>query len=53
MMALKVRSPEALRTALRQALAANGPVLIEVPVGEMPAPWKFFQLPRNRPVRAG
>lgn len=48
MTALKARSPEALRTALRQALAVKGPVLIEVPVGEMPSPWKFFQLPRNR-----
>ncbi|MCC7347407.1 MAG: hypothetical protein IT538_08415 [Variibacter sp.] len=51
--AVRARSPEALRAALRQALAAPGPVLIEVPVGEMPNPWPFFQLPRNRPPKAG
>jgi hypothetical protein len=27
-------------------------VLIEVPIGETPAPWKFIQLPRARPRKA-
>jgi hypothetical protein len=27
-------------------------VLIEVPMGETPAPWKFMQLPRVRPRKA-
>ena len=29
--------------------AGRGPVVIEVPIGETPAPWKFVQLPRVRP----
>jgi acetolactate synthase-1/2/3 large subunit len=31
--------PDALRTELREALRADRPALIEVPVGEMPDPW--------------
>ena len=45
----RVRSPEALRGALRRGLAArDGPVVIEVPVGEMPSPWEFIHMPRVR-----
>ena len=33
------------------ALKEPGPVLIEVPIGETPAPWEFIQLPRVRPSR--
>jgi acetolactate synthase-1/2/3 large subunit len=45
----RVRSPEALRAALRRGFAErNGPSVIEVPVGEMPSPWEFIQLPRVR-----
>lgn len=46
---LKANSPEALRGALRRAFKEPGPVLIEVPIGDTPAPWKFVQLPRVRP----
>ena len=33
-------SPEALQTQLREAIAADEPALIEVPVQQMPDPWK-------------
>ncbi len=49
-MGLKAESPEALRQALQQAFAANAPVLIEVPCGEMPSPWEFIMLPRAHPA---
>ncbi len=53
MMGLRVTTPEALRGALRKAIASNEPALIEVPVGEMPSPWGMlrFQNP-VRPKRA-
>ena len=51
MPAVKAHNPEELRVALRKALAAGVPSLIEVPQGETPAPWKYIQLPRNRPPR--
>ena len=49
--ALRARSPAELRLALRRGLKEAGPVLIEVPIGETPAPWEFIQLPRVRPSR--
>ncbi len=42
---LRVHSPVELREALAGAFAANAPVLIEVPVGEMPAPWTKMSAP--------
>src|SRR6266699_3182919 len=45
----RVRSPEALRGALRRGLAQRDrPRVIEVPVGEMPSPWEFIHMPRVR-----
>ena len=45
----RVRSPKALRGALRRGLAErDGPRVIEVPVGEMPSPWEFIDMPRVR-----
>jgi acetolactate synthase-1/2/3 large subunit len=41
-------NPEGLRQALEKSLASNEPALIEVPVGEMPSPWPFIDLPRVR-----
>jgi acetolactate synthase-1/2/3 large subunit len=38
----------ALRTALREAVAAREPTLIEVPVGAMPSPWEFILMSRVR-----
>ena len=45
---LRVHSPAELRQALVGAFAANAPVLIEVPVGEMPAPWEKMSAPTAR-----
>lgn len=36
----RATSPETLRTELREAIAADEPTLIEVPVEQMPDPWK-------------
>jgi acetolactate synthase-1/2/3 large subunit len=46
----RVSSPEALRRALEQSLAANAPAVIEVPVGDMPSPWQFIDMPKVRGV---
>jgi acetolactate synthase-1/2/3 large subunit len=50
-LAWRATSPAELRVALRRGLKEAGPVLIEVPIGETPAPWEFIQLPRVRPPR--
>ena len=42
---LRVHTPVELQEALAGAFAANAPVLIEVPVGEMPAPWTKMSAP--------
>ena len=44
----RVTDPEGLRQALEQNLAENEPALIEVPVGDMPSPWPFIDLPKVR-----
>lgn len=49
---LRAHSPDELQTTIQQGLAAARPVLIEVPVGEMPAPWFLSFLPRNRPAKS-
>ena len=45
---LRVHSPGELQDALTNAFAADTPVLIEVPVGEMPAPWTSMSAPTAR-----
>jgi acetolactate synthase-1/2/3 large subunit len=40
----RVNSPEQLEGAVRNAIAARGPVVIEACVGEMPSPWHLFSL---------
>jgi acetolactate synthase-1/2/3 large subunit len=40
----RVHTPDELRVALREAIAAGEPALIEVPVEEMPNPWKLLGL---------
>ncbi len=45
---LRVHTPVELREALAGAFAANAPVLIEVPVGEMPAPWTKMSAPTTQ-----
>ena len=44
----RAASPEALRGVLEKALARNEPVLIDAPVGDMPFPWPFIDMPRVR-----
>ena len=39
---VRTDGPEGLERALRDALAADGPTLIEVPVGDMPDPWPLL-----------
>jgi acetolactate synthase-1/2/3 large subunit len=45
---LRANDPHELGDALRTAMAHDGPVVIEVPVGEVPSPWPFIVLPRLR-----
>lgn len=45
---VRAETPAALERSLREALAANEPALIHVPVGEMPSPWPLIMLPRIR-----
>ena len=43
------QTPKELRAALKRAFARRDrPSLIEVPVGPMPSPWEFIQMPRVR-----
>jgi acetolactate synthase-1/2/3 large subunit len=45
----RARSPEELRGALDRALKRrDGPTLIEVPVGPLPSPWEFINMPKVR-----
>jgi acetolactate synthase-1/2/3 large subunit len=47
--AVRARSPEQLREALRRAFARrDGPTLIEVPVGDLPSPWEFINSIEHR-----
>jgi acetolactate synthase-1/2/3 large subunit len=48
---LRARSPEELGAALRTALAADVPTVIDVPMGELPDPWDLLRLGRNRGTR--
>jgi len=40
---MRAQGPDGLRLALRAALREDRPVLIEVPVGEMPNPWPLLR----------
>src|SRR5207244_4919483 len=45
----RARNPQELRLACKPAFKRrDGPTLIEVPVGPMPSPWEFIQMPRVR-----
>jgi acetolactate synthase I/II/III large subunit len=45
----RARNPRELRAALRRAFKRRDvPTLVEVPVGPMPSPWEFIQMPRVR-----
>jgi acetolactate synthase I/II/III large subunit len=45
MRGVRADGPEELRVALNDAFAADGPALIEVPVGELPSIWGLIQRP--------
>ena len=49
----RARSPGELGTALKAAIAAREPTLIEVPVGPMPSPWEFIHMPPVRGLQRG
>jgi acetolactate synthase-1/2/3 large subunit len=44
----RVGDAEGLRRALEKSLASGAPALIEVPVGDMPSPWPFIDMPKVR-----
>ena len=44
----RATSPEALRRAVAAAAGRRRPALIEVPVGDLPSPWRFLDMPRLR-----
>lgn len=44
----RARSPDELRSVLEKALASGEPALVEVPIGEVPSPWGFIEVPRVR-----
>ena len=44
----RARNPQELGAALKTAFVTREPTLIEVPVGPMPSPWEFIQMP---PIR--
>jgi acetolactate synthase-1/2/3 large subunit len=48
MQGYRVESADDLKTTLEQAFEARKPCLIEVPVGEMPTPWKFILMENVR-----
>jgi acetolactate synthase-1/2/3 large subunit len=47
-MSLRARTPDELEGTLRRAIAADRPVLIEVPVGPMPDPWPLIERGKAR-----
>jgi acetolactate synthase-1/2/3 large subunit len=48
--AMRVSTPEALTGALREAIAAKRPALIQVPVGEMPSGWHLLRSHYSKPA---
>ena len=45
---LLATSPNQLRVAIETALLYDGPSIIEVPLSEVPSPWDFVLMPRQR-----
>ncbi len=52
-MGLRARNPAELETTLRRAIAADAPVLIEVPCGPMADPWPQIERGKARSRSAG
>jgi acetolactate synthase-1/2/3 large subunit len=47
----RAKTPKALRKSMSEALKANEPSLIEIPVGVFPDPWRYFMRPKVRGAR--
>ena len=47
---MRATDPVALRARMQEALKADAPALIEIPVGEFPDPWHVFMRPKIRGV---
>jgi len=45
---LRATTPEEVRSAIAQGIAAEAPTIIEVPIGEVPSPWPVAFMGRNR-----
>jgi acetolactate synthase-1/2/3 large subunit len=45
---LRATTPDALRARIEEGFKMDAPVLIEVPVGEMPDPWSLLMQPKVR-----
>lgn len=50
--ATRVHSPSELAGSLKEAIAGNEPILIEVPLGECPSPWRFIHQTAPAPARS-
>ena len=46
---LRAHTLDELRAAMRRGFEADAPTVIDIPVGEMPAPWHLYFRQRNRP----
>ena len=47
---MRATTPDELRIKLHEALKSPEPVVIEVPVSELPSPWDFVLMPKLRGV---
>lgn len=45
---VRAKNPASLRKAMSEAIKANEPAVIEIPVGTFPDPWRFFVRSRVR-----
>jgi acetolactate synthase-1/2/3 large subunit len=45
---MRATSPDALRARIEEAFKMDAPVLIDVPVGEMPDPWRLLMQTKVR-----
>ena len=46
---IRATTPAELKDEIRAAIKRSGPTVIEVPVGEMPDPWRLVHMGRARP----
>ncbi|MEP0943010.1 MAG: thiamine pyrophosphate-dependent enzyme [Rhizobiaceae bacterium] len=47
---MRANTPEELRLKLREAIKSPEPVVIEVPVSELPSPWDYVLMPKLRGI---